>query len=361
MMIAAKLYRFSIDRLNGRFISGWSFNRFAKSRPVSIVAAADEKVLGRFTNNGYRADLVEKNLHPSGVCGFDFSFPPEFDPRAFGKFHLYFDSFKTPVATVDCSEIEILQPQLSTPICFMHIPKTAGTSFNSFARSCFAGDRFFTHIERLEESELRGGVDRALYLAGHLPLYQLGRLVDLSSYDLISIIREPFAHLHSHLNYVRGVRPGSRLEIHYGFHHNETVKALSDELNQVDFSDLEEVNGFVGGLHDYQNDFFDNIQTRYFLDYRPERVEKQDLQRACENISNFSSVGLTEAYNHFKKQFCHSIGVAPGEQKLQSNKSEYYQLLDLADPKVKAALQPLVNYDLKLYEFVSARFWQNKI
>lgn len=360
-MIAAKLYRFSIDRLNGRFISGWCFNRLAKSRPVSIVAVADDKILGRFTNSGYRDDLVEKNLHPSGVCGFDFSFPSDFDPRAHGKFHLCFDSFKKPVATIDCSEIEILQPRLNTPICFMHIPKTAGTSFNSFARACFAGDRFFTHIERLDESDVRRGIKQALYLSGHLPLYELGRLVDLSGYDLISIIREPYAHLHSHLNYVRGVRSGSRFEIHYGFRHNKTVKALSGELNGVDFSDLEEVNGLVTGLHDYQCDFFDNIQTRYFLDYRPERVAEKDLRRACENISNFSSVGLTEAYDHFKKQFCHTIGVTSGEQKLQSNKSEYYHLFDLADPEVRAALEPLVEFDLKLYEFVSDRFWQDKL
>ena len=360
-MIAAKLYRFSIDRLNGRFISGWCFNRFVKTRPVNIVAVADETVFGRFANSGYRADLVEKNLHPSGVCAFDFSFPADFDPRSFGKLHLYFDSFKTPVVSVDCSEIELLQPQLSTPICFMHIPKTAGTSFNSFARSCFAGDRFFTHIERLDEKALHSGVDQAQFLAGHLPLYELGSLVDLSRYDLISIIREPYSHLHSHLNYVRGVRPGSRFEIHYGFRHNETVKALSDELNRVDFSDFDEINDFVAGLHDYQRDFFDNIQTRYFLDYRPERVGEEELQRACDNISRFSSVGLTEAYDHFKNQFCHSIAITSGEQKLQSNKSEHYQLFDLAEPDVKAALRPLVEYDLKLYKFVSTRFWQDKV
>ena len=357
-MIAAKLYRYSIDRLNGRFISGWCFNRFVKSRPVSIVAAADEIILGRFTNHGYRPDLDQQNLHPSGVCGFDFSFPSDFDPRSHHEFQLYFDSFKTPVATVACSEIEVVQPQLAAPICFMHIPKTAGTSFNSFARGCFSGDNFFTHIERLDESELRHGVDRALYLAGHLPLYELEQLVELSGYDLISIIREPYAHLHSHLNYVRGVRPGSRLETYYGFRHNHTIKALSDALNRVDFANLVEIKGFVTELHDYQLDFFDNIQTRYFLDYRPERVEGKDLDRACENISRFRSVGLTEAYDRFKTQFCDSIGIVSKEQKLQSNKSEYYRLFELSKPEVRTALFPLVEFDLKLYQFVSERFWQ---
>ena len=130
-------------------------------------------------------------------------------------------------------------------------------------------------------------------------------------------------------------------------------------LTQVDFSNLEEIRRFVAGLRDYQLDFFDNIQTRYFLDYRPDRVAADDLQRACTNISRFSSVGLTEAYERFKKQFCDSVVITPAEQKLQSNKAEHYQLFDLADSKVRSALRPLVEFDLQLYETVSANFWQN--
>ena len=354
-MIAAKLYRYSIDRLNGRFISGWCYHRFRKSRPVTITAVVDDRVLGRFSNDAYRPDLVEQQLHPNGVCGFDFSFPADFNPAGCGTFYLFFDSYKTPIAQVDCSTIEMLQPRLSAPICFMHIPKTAGTSFNAFARSCFSGDRFFTHIERLEEDELQK-LERALYLAGHLPLYELERVTDLSRFELVSIIREPFSHLHSHLNYVKGVRPGSRLESYYGFRHNETIKTLSDTLNRLDYCSPEALHGFVAGLHDYQMDFFDNIQTRYFLDYRPDRVGEKEVQRACSNLSRFSSVGLTESYERFRTRFCESIGVASTEQTLKSNKSEYYRLLDLTDPEFRGALLPLVEFDLKLYECVAEQF-----
>jgi len=166
-MIAEKLYRWSIDRINGRFISGWCFTRFNKTKPVSIVAAADNTVLGRFTNNGYRQDVVDLDLHPSGICAFDFSFPAEFDPRSYAQFHLYFDWFKTPIATIDYKDIQMLRPQLSSPLCFMHIPKTACTSFNSFARACFSGEAFATHVERLESEERQKSVARAQYLSGH--------------------------------------------------------------------------------------------------------------------------------------------------------------------------------------------------
>ena len=317
----------------------------------------DGTVVGRFTNDGYRPDLAEQNLHPSGVCGFDFSFPDNFNPDSCGWFDLLFDSFKTPVVRVACSEIEMLKPKLSAPICFMHIPKTAGTSFNALARSCFSSDRFFTHIERLDAQELLGALDRAQYLAGHLPLYELEQVVDLSGFELISVIREPYSHLHSHLNYVRGVRPGSKLEAYYGFRHNETIKSLSDTLNRIDFSSPDEIHGFVEGLRDYQLDFFDNIQTRYFLDYRPDRVGEEELRKSCANLSRFSSVGLTESYERFKNRFCESIGVVSSEQKVLSNKSAYYQLFDLGDQDIRKALRPLVQFDLQLYDYVSSRFW----
>ena len=317
----------------------------------------DGTEVGRFTNDCYRPDLVEKKLHPSGVCGFDFSFPEDFSPGSCKWFDLLLDSFKTPVARVACSEIEMLKPTLSAPICFMHIPKTAGTSFNALARSCFSGDRFFTHIERLDDQELQLGLDRAHYLAGHLPLYELEQIVDLSGFELISIIREPYSHLHSHLNYVKGVRPSSRLESHYGFRHNEAIKSLSDALNRIDFSSSPAIRGFVAGLEGYQLDFFDNIQTRYFLDYRPDRVGEEEMQRACANISRFSSVGLTESYERFKNRFCDSIGVSLSEQKLQSNKSDYYQLFDLSDQHIREALAPLVQFDLHLYDRVASQFW----
>lgn len=355
-MIVHKLYRWSIDRITGRFISGWCFNRLRKTRPVTIIAAADTTILGEFTNDGYRSDLVELKLHPSGICAFDFSFPAEFDPELFDNLYLYFDSFKTPVTVIDCRDLELLRPQHSAPVCFMHIPKTAGTSFNSFARRCYAGSRFKTHIERHKSDQHPQVIGEADYLAGHLPLYELQHL-PISTFDLYSIIREPHAHLHSHLNYVKRVRPGTSVEALYTYRHNDTVKNLSDKLNHIDFADPEAIRSFVNGLADYERDFFDNIQTRYFLDYRPEQVTQNDLDQAKLNLSRFRSVGLTEAYDAFRDQFCEDQGLALQTQNLQSNKSGYYRLFDLSNQMIRDALEPLVAYDLDLYHYVSKQFW----
>jgi len=358
-MITRKLYRWSIDRINGRFITGWCFNRLLKTRPVTIVAAADDTVLGEFVNDGYRPDLVELKLHPNGVCAFDFSFPADFDPGQFTTFYLYFDSLKTPVAAIDCTDIEVLRPRNQQPVWFMHIPKTAGTSFNTFTRHCYPGSRFKTHLERYDKGLRAREVEGAAYCAGHLPLYELLDL-PVSSFSLYSIIREPYAHVHSHLNYVRLVKPGMSVEQHYAFRHNETVKNLSDALNRIDFSDPGEVGTFVDGLSGFERDFFDNMQTRYFLDYRPDRVGKEDLARATENIHRFRSVGLTEDYDAFRDRFCDELGLPRQRQEMQSNKAPSYRLFDLRDSRIREALHPLVAYDLELYEYAAEHFRQQR-
>ena len=103
--------------------------------------------------------------------------------------------------------------------------------------------------------------------------------------------------------------------------------------------------------------FFDNIQTRYFLGYRPDRVGEEELQEACRNTSRFNSVGLTESYERFRDKFCGLIGVSSSAQTLLSNKSDYYRLFDLSDQSIREALTPLVQFDLKLYDHVSSQFW----
>ncbi len=366
-MILKKRYRVSIDRVNGRFISGWCFNRLRKDKPVSITIAADEGVLGSLTNNGLRRDLLDLKLHPSGICGFDFSFPSTFDPAAFQFLHLYFDGQKTPVLSIACSEIEMLRADLQRPICFMHIPKTAGTSFNAFARQCFASERFTTHIERLEPEARRKRAVEADYLSGHLILGDLAALSTVHPgaaagdppFDFYAIIREPYAHLHSHLNYVKGVIAASRDEAHYEFKHNQMIKSLSARLNEIDFDSLDEVVRWVEGLQGYERDFFDNLQTRYFLDKRPEIVGQDNLAQARDNLARFRLVGLTEQYDRFRECFCSHLGLPALEQPLKSNISESYRLFNPADQQIRSALYPLVAFDLTLYHYVEQIFWQD--
>lgn len=352
-MLADKLFRFAIDRINGRFITGWCFHRIMKNRPVAIRVAADNHHLGSVSCTGYRRDLKEQKLHPTGCCGFDFSFPAAFDPGHHSVLHLYFDSCTRPQVSVACRDLELLRPAPGRPIFFMHIPKTAGTSFNAFVRNCFSRDDYLPHIERLTPVQRQTLLPRARYLSGHIPWREIAGLLDPGRYDLYAIVRNPYAHLHSHLNYVRCVHTDAEHEVHYHYRHNETIRDLARRLAGIDFRDDRQIRRLVAELSGYECDFFDNIQTRYFLDYRPERVTQADYLQAVQNMMHFRSIGLTERYDRFRDRFCRDLGLPPQSQTLRSNRSERYRLVDLTQPSSRSIIDPLVRFDCRLYDLVA--------
>jgi len=355
-MLTKKLFRYSVDKINGRFISGWCFHRLRKTEPVTLRFTADDHPLGTAQTTEYRKDLKTKRLHPTGVCGFDFNFPADFDPRKYHVLKLYVGKARAPLVSFDCGKVTILEADPVKSIYFMHIPKTAGTSFNSFARLCFPFNEYFPHIERLERTKRRDQVGNRKYIGGHIPWSEVRGLIEGSVYDLYALIRDPYTHLHSHLNYVRCLHMNAEHYVHYEFKHNETIKELAATLSRLSFKD-DDLQCFVDGMKGFHLDFFDNIQTRYFLDYRPEKVTVEDFENAKKNISRFSLIGLTEYYSIFLDQFCRDLRLPLQSQTEKSNKSEHYQLFDYTRQTTKDILTPLVEVDLLLYKYVAQTFW----
>jgi len=355
-MFTDKLFRYAVDRLNGRFISGWCFSRLRTSTPVRLTVAVDGREIVSTLCNRYRKDLKQQSLHPSGLCGFDIDFPDDFDTRQHRLLTIHFNGSKRPARSFDCQSLPVLRPDPEVRIFFMHSPKTAGTSFNAFARCCFPGGEFVTHLERRPPETWRQVVDASRYVAGHLGWRTIRDLVPSDRFRFYAMLRDPYAHLHSHLNYVRCVDTNAEHEQLFGFRHNDTIRDLAVRLNRLDFADARQASRFVEGLSGFELDFFDNIQTRYFLDYRPEKVEMADVDNALANLDRFRLVGLTERYDRFLALVCGDIGLAPQQQDLQSNRADGYRLFDRKQESVRQCFAPLVEADLELYRRVAERF-----
>lgn len=352
-MFAEKLFRYSIDRINGRFITGWCFSRLTKTRPVVLTIRVDDQILGTSSCSLYRRDLKETGLHPTGCCGFDFSLPASFDPGRDGVLHVYADSGRKPLASFSCRSLPMLRPTVDRPVIFMHIPKTAGTSFNAFARLCYTSQDYAPHLERLAPERRSQIAGSARYLSGHLPWREICAIANPENFDFYSIIREPFAHLHSHFNYVRLVHLEAEHEIHYDYRHNDAIRDLARRIAALDFRSSREIERFVDELSGHECDFFDNIQIRYFLDYRPERVGETDFLAAVKNLLNFRAIGLTEHYDRFRDRFCRNMGLPLQRQALRSNQSAQYQLFERTDTKIRQLVMPLVEFDCRLYEYIA--------
>ncbi len=135
-------------------IGGWAYCEDDMSKPVEVVILADGKELCAGKAQLYRQDLQDLEMHPTGLCGFEFS---SFDHSACEAAL----SIKAVIADSDhelngSPHINSTKRKQLTTLVFIHIPKTAGTSFRQAMQKTIPGDRVLMDygIEAKATSEL---------------------------------------------------------------------------------------------------------------------------------------------------------------------------------------------------------------
>ena len=348
------LKRYSVDIFNNRYISGWIFHRIWKTGDVILSYFSNNMKIGESSAHNYRKDLQAKGIHPTGKCGFNFNFPSDFDVTQAETLDIYLNEEKKPFLRLETTHLSPPATHELPPLLFMHIPKTAGTSFNSFMRLQLPYEHIRIHIESLPPEEYSQLAARCSYIAGHLTLQKLKSCFDLSTFDSFTLIRDPQTHLHSHLNWLRGV--GEHVNSGFFSQHNQTVQLLAIKTKGCNFSNVYEVEHFVRHLKDYELDFFDNMQTRYFLDHRPEKVSPSMLDEAENNFGVFKHIGRTEQYDQFIEKFSSIYRIPVTDRPGSYNKAIDSALYDSADPVMQDLFSPLIETDLLLYSRIKTVF-----
>jgi hypothetical protein len=348
--IEVKPIPYSFDMLNRHSCKGWCYNRLFKSNPVTLSFYRGKALVGTARCEQYRRDLVELNLHPTGLCGFEVAFSPT--PKQCDGLALVVraSGYPIPLTVISADQIVHSVDSVAKTIFFIHVPKSAGTSFNNFMLPYFASGQTAIHIEG---TELAGQKDIAYrhYVSGHLSLAQVKEIYhDLDEIDLYTILREPYRHLHSHFSWVKGIADPKTTTLFKD--HTERVQNLSLKLNRLNFSDHRELEKVVSGFGGFELEYFDNLQTRYLLDYRVVRVAHEDFQCALENKRRFKAIGITENLQSFSRRVCLNHNLTYVKQKVNYNPSGIKPLYDLSDPTLRKILQPLVKFDLPLYDSI---------
>ncbi len=347
----ARMLRYAIDTVNSQRISGWCYSGIFKQKPLTLEIYSGERLIGDVVSNEFRQDLIDLAVHPTGRCGFDYYFPEGFKVNPAEPIKICTkERFSRLIGRYSYNEIAQVSIEKLPHIIFMHIPKTAGTSFNTYASQFFPANKSITHIEAVPDNRA-ALAQQYNYIAGHLSFGKLVALYPPVNFKYYSIVRNPIRHLHSHLNWVRGI--GVDQTCGFFKKHPYVIQELAVKLNSRKMNIKDILYSFVQNLDGFEVDFFDNIQTRYFLDYRPERVTSDDISSAINNCAIFKNIGLTESYMEFTRAFCAENEFSHIEQPKPLNRSNHKPLYDIQSAEIKEIIFPLVREDLALYDYVT--------
>ncbi len=346
--IRKKITPYFIDILNKEYSSGWCFHRVFRNTPVLISFRVGDKLVGETVCSLMREDLQDQNLHPTGICGFECQFyePLELEPGQ--NLSVYINNAFRPITGFPAEQVlDVFKPELN-PLFFMHIPKTAGTSFNNYIRQYFGYGKSHTHIQTTPLAEQQSMARNSHFLSGHITFEHIDTIyADRPGIDRHTIVRNPLKQLHSHIAWVKGIALDTGSEF-FRKHHG-LVQEMGRDLFQTDLSDSGNLDQLVNNLDGFQIDFFDNIQTRYFLGYRPDRVTQSDCDNAIRNIGKFATIGLTEHFGAYVEEFCDYYKIQQKPITSVHNPSKVAPLFDTSDNKIMEILLPLVQYDQQLY------------
>lgn len=234
-------------------------------------------------------------------------------------------------------------------ILFLHIPKTAGSSFNAIFRKAVPEGRHFEHLEGHGERLRRICEDGLPYfVSGHLTFDAMRTYIERQDVYSITILREPLDQLLSHLKWVKYVgspeypRPQSV---------PPPILELARRLFETPLRDIAAVERLIDSPTGRQ--LFDNLHVRYMTNARMDRVDESHLRAALDNVGKLSfvfvvkdmDVALGQLRRHIPQLT--SIGI--------ENTARISETVEVADGKIHQFYRSVITHDQTLYQAVRAR------
>jgi len=236
-------------------------------------------------------------------------------------------------------------------VFFLHIPKTGGESVNHLFRQSRAQEQYVEHMENLESSIIgHGFLEGKTYVSGHIPFPRVRHLFGKpSGWSLITFVRDPFAHLLSHLSWTRNLfsSPAVFSKV------PPEIQRVSRIMSETDFNDFASLEAFFKDMPSEALCLFDNRQVRYFSD--PDdyaSVSEGDCRKAMETADQFDYVGLFEDFDHSMRMlidrlpFEVSADAIPHKNKRNPKIIRDESLL----PALREMTTSLTSFDDKLYQ-----------
>ncbi len=336
-------------------IRGWVLDPIAPVREILLRRCRDRAVLAHAPVDGHRPGV--QRAHPAiahgAKCGFNLGWVFSEAGRYRLEARIHGDDALLPLA-----DLVITDPRAPRrKLLFMHIAKTAGTSVNRFLVDAVGAARCALHVE----SDPRWRTDAGLedirgfdVVSGHIGYPEFDARLDLPEYVCVTVLREPLAHLVSHLAYIRWLAEPSQQRRFAA--HPASVQAFAHKLAATDLADPAAMSALIDTLTPEERQLIDNCQTRYLCGARPgDRLTPEHLRTASENLARFDVVGFTEALPAFLATVAERMAwPAPMRIPEENRQPERYGM-DAGNAAWARAVEPLVRFDRRLYRFAQER------
>ena len=239
----------------------------------------------------------------------------------------------------------------------VHIPKTAGSSVNAFMEDCLGERACASHIEGYPEwrfDNLPNSIfENKAFLSGHVYLFDLRNKLTLRNTLVTTVLREPIDQLISHIAWTRRLADSDKKELFY--QHETAIQNIATSLAQLDLGSPVHLKKWASELSGEAQSLFDNCQVRYLTDSEPTgRVTQRDLLEAIGNLQSFDLIGRSERLPAFLTKVAEKMRLEcwsdSGLNVRENVTTTKYGL----DPRVREALEPLIQFDQLLYDEVAS-------
>ena len=236
------------------------------------------------------------------------------------------------------------------PIFFLHIPKTAGSSFNKYVSEKMV---CVEHIEN--KPAIYDAVDKKLanfdFVSAHLDYDDPLSIINDPNWFKFTFLRNPVAQVVSHLKWVRSF--GTDERAHERQFYTLEEQSLFIQLQSVTLNDVELLDKLFENCAQFRR-YFDNCQVRYLTDINVDRVSEHNLINAICNAESLDFIAFCETAAKDSVAVLNKAGWETDHKAFPvTNLSPSKEMPDLSDPDIYAFYQKITQYDQKLYEKIS--------